>query len=111
MKERGWSFMETAPRDGTLIEIKNSYGIAPKYCLARWTKEYTNRQTGLIDTLTDHSWIIPGTNGGPCYDFEFAFLWRPYDGDPDRYVDPTNGLQDQPEYEINWMLRSRNIIL
>jgi hypothetical protein len=33
----GWRAMSTAPRDGTAIEIKDSYGLVPWYGVFRWT--------------------------------------------------------------------------
>src|SRR5690242_7899141 len=56
----GWRNMDTAPRDGTEIEIKCTYGYKPSFMKARWTNdkyagpiwqstqrlEYTNLVTG-----------------------------------------------------------------
>lgn len=35
----GWQSMITAPHDGTWVELKCTYGVAPWYCVARWTDE------------------------------------------------------------------------
>ena len=34
-----WRPINTAPRDGTVIEIKNNYGLAPWYDLFRWERK------------------------------------------------------------------------
>lgn len=69
--------MSTAPRDGTIIEIKCSYGIMPWYALGQYIdgelRQYPDSMKG---------W----TN-------ENSLSWREFDGDPENYVDPTNGAQ------------------
>jgi hypothetical protein len=86
----GWQRIVSAPRDGTAIEIKNDYGIMPTYSLCKWVHgegwKYVNDESrGVIDG--DH------------------LTWRPYEGDPANYVDPTNGAQETREYWQRGMRR------
>lgn len=32
----GWNWMSQAPKDGTVIEIRNGFGLLPTYSIARW---------------------------------------------------------------------------
>lgn len=34
----GWQSMDTAPKDGSIIEIMNTYGLVPWYGLFKWSK-------------------------------------------------------------------------
>lgn len=80
----GWRSMESAPRDGTVVEIKCSYGVAPWYGLFKW----------------DHSWgegrwtSPDGMSGVGNNSIE----WRPYAGDVATYTDPTGGVQNDMAY-------------
>lgn len=84
----GWRSMSEAPTDGTVIEVKNSAGVAPHYGLHSWR----------VDRFGDPQW----------YDFQShptffdagnpRFSWRPYSGDIAQYVDPTHGAQDKMAY-------------
>lgn len=94
----GWRPMETAPRDGTYVELKCTYGIAPWYCIARWTDEdVAYGQDGQMHPFKDTrlSWRKPD-GGGPT-DEQFL-QWRPYTQDVASYTDPTGGTQNDPAY-------------
>lgn len=78
-----WRSIDTVPRDGTLVELRNNYGVLPTYSLCRWM---------------DGRWknAHPAQGGGPI---DGAYLqWRPYDGDLANYVDPTGGVQWNAAY-------------
>ena len=94
----GWNSMDTAPRDGTWVEIKNTYGVAPWYCVARWTREDFARcsdGTRKKFEMPDPAWVTPD-GGGPCS--EGSLHWRPYAGEVSAYIDPTGGMQNQMAY-------------
>ena len=76
-----WRPMSEALRDGTWVEVMNTYGVAPSYSLCRWTDEKAWR-----------------SRGGNFFREEGHLKWRPYAGDPDNYVDPTGGLQNDMAY-------------
>jgi hypothetical protein len=82
----GWQPMETAPRDGTVIEVRNTYGVAPTYSLAKWGMGFGGERW---QKATDPSsgWIS-----------ESSLWWRPYAGDVSAYVDPTGGAQNDMAY-------------
>lgn len=94
----GWRSMDSAPRDGTLVGLKNTYGVAPWYCVARWTDEAIaigeNGERHPFK-MSEPSWQKP-EGGGPCG--EQWLHWRPYDGSPEAYVDPTGGMQNDMAY-------------
>lgn len=92
-----WQTMGSAPRDGTWVEIKNSYGVAPYFGLARWTTDgLAQGSEGLVPFQHEKpQWV---TDDGGGYGSEDKLTWRPYDGDIKAYVDPTNGMQNSPAY-------------
>lgn len=93
----GWQEMSSAPRDGTWIEVKNTYGVAPSYGLARWTDEgMAHGPDGLVPYKRREPAWDDGEGGG-YMDGEHLH-WRPYDGNPKTYIDPTGGLQNSPAY-------------
>jgi hypothetical protein len=85
----GWSPLSEAPRDGTWVEVLNDYGVAPTYGLYHWNK------SGWWET----SAAISGLGGDTC------MFFRPYKGDPAKYVDPTHGEQYKTEYWCRAMNR------
>lgn len=90
--------MDTAPRDGTYVELKNTYGVAPWYCIARWTDEnFALGANGTKMTFKTNkpSWVKPD-GVGPFS--EESLHWRPYNGSVEDYVDPTGGMQNDPAY-------------
>lgn len=105
----GWQPISSAPREGTIIETKNSYGVAPTYCLARWTAEVSclafvqqedgsTKQERTTYIGNSPSWQrADSQDGGNPMDGPHL-TWRPYKGDPAAYVDPTGGLQNSMAY-------------
>jgi hypothetical protein len=81
----GWSDIITAPRDGTVIETQNNYGIAPTFGLHKWER-------GGWKNANDPT---RGVGDGP------HLSWRPYTGAVKDYRDPTNGKQMTENY---WLL-------
>lgn len=94
---RDWQPMSSAPRDGTWVELKCSYGVAPWYCVARWTNEdiAIGRDGPVKITNAEPAWREP-EGGGPFS--EGSLEWRPYRGEPEEYSDPTGGLQNSMAY-------------
>lgn len=93
-----WRSMESAPRDGTWVELKNTYGVAPWYRLGRWTRERTSQdQTGEIVSYAAEtpSWDFGDATG---ISDEEHLQWRPYSGDIKAYTDPTGGAQNSAAY-------------
>lgn len=95
-----WRPIDTAPRDGTTIEVRCTYGVAPWFDLYHWTE-------------TPGTWACP-TDGTPCraqsgrwtkvsdenssFDPSGSFTWRPYSGAAANYIDPTGGAQSSAAY-------------
>jgi hypothetical protein len=83
-QEDGWYPIDTAPRTGEPIEIRNSNGARPWYGLFQWQgdgwQQSQNPQVRIMTGVGD--WLT----------------WRPYTGRPEEYEDPTRGAQDTPEY-------------
>lgn len=101
-----WQPMSTAPRDGTPVELRCTYGVAPWYGLFSWTDE------AMVSVTICHSdgtqtheprqlhKVTPGWHdaSGQGVSDEQYLTWRPYSGNAGGYVDPTGGLQDNPAY-------------
>lgn len=91
--------MEEAPRDGTIIEVRNDSGIAPSFGLWKWStdRSWKSPDGSTVVIERDPTWI-----GVRDHKISFAesakFTWRPWEGDPDKYIDPTGGLQNSPAY-------------
>jgi hypothetical protein len=95
----GWKQINSAPHDGTVVEIMQTYGIAPWYGRFKWTKEvYIPDQNGVPhrEILQNPEWVNldePGHSVGE----ECAF-WRPLKPNDKPYVDPTGGAQKSVAY-------------
>lgn len=80
----GWRSMDSAPRDGTVVELMCTYGVAPWYGLHRWDAEWKTWRSATDDRKS--------------VDGEATLHWRPTSQSPEAYTDPTNGAQDSREY-------------
>jgi hypothetical protein len=79
----GWNDITDAPRDGTVIELQNNWGIAPTYSICKWV-----HGRGWQDAADERSGVSDGSH----------LSWRPYEGSVEGYRDPTGGAQDSLEY-------------
>ena len=96
---QGWRPIGTAPKDGTIIEIRCTYGVAPWYGLYRWSNgiRYAIFQGQEVKILGSPGWVKVGDDMAG-FEEDPTFSWRPYTGNASIYVDPTGGAQDSPEY-------------
>lgn len=78
-----WRSMLTAPRDGTVIEVLETYGYAPWFGLFKYDRTWA----------TFPYWKSVDQVGTGLSTEDCAF-WRPYKG-TGKYVDPTGGLQNK----------------
>jgi hypothetical protein len=90
-----WRPMSEAPRDGTWIEIQNSWGAYPTYDLARWTDQVVahSMHSGgkfIYTNPNGPDWLTRRDQG---YITERVLMWHPYSGDRMNYTDPTRGAQ------------------
>lgn len=101
VEQSDWHDMTTAPRDGTVIEIMCTYGVAPHYDLYKWTdiSGAFCLTDGRIVEFNDgrKSWkkardASVGLSG------ESTMRWRLYSGAIDSYIDPTGGAQNEAAY-------------
>lgn len=99
--EGGWRSMDSAPRDGTVVELRCTYGVAPWYDLFKWTAENAPIiQDGVTYNFRDDQaprWkkaqnLQSSVDDGPY------LSWRPYNGDAASYTDPTGGAQNDMAY-------------
>lgn len=99
-QEQGdWHSMESAPRDGTIIEVRCTYGVAPWYGIFRWTDEmsYQNQDGTTTKLKGEPRWTKVGDDASGFTE-DGTFTWRPYRNDGAAYVDPTGGFQNDPRY-------------
>lgn len=94
--DEGWQAMDTAPRDGTIIEIRSDYGPAPYFGLFRWTDEQ-RLSGGLVRRLDTARWVNAQEPILALWN-EVGLSWRPTNGAPPhgasgdvRLVDPRRG--------------------
>jgi hypothetical protein len=78
-----WKPLSSAPHDGTVVEVLNTYGIAPTYRLFKY-----DAKLHWIQADAKHGGLI----GEDC------MYWRSYTGAIDKYVDPTGGKQNSVAY-------------
>ncbi len=78
----GWKPEKTAPHDGTVVEMLETFGIAPWYDIFKW-------KSGRWQSVSrpDH-----GVGVDEC------LFWRPYKPTGNPYTDPTGGAQNSVEY-------------
>src|SRR5262249_475421 len=121
-----WQEMSSAPHDGTVVEVMCTYGVAPWFALARWSRQ----RMWVWGHDDGPAWQIvapiqKGSLGGG-YVNEGSLKWRPYNGPPPvkekrvaqqvnamtgeksetvfeietvpGYVDPTGGAQETVNY-------------
>lgn len=100
----GWKPVASAPHDGTVVEMMETFGIAPWYGIYKWTKEATStdeKGARIPIKLNSPTWISidrPGTS----VDEDECLFWRPYTN-AGKYVDPTGGAQDTVEYWCRYL--------
>ncbi len=83
-----WQPIKTAPRDGTVIETKCTYGVAPWYGLHKWDS---------YEWRTEKEWRSATDSRSSVTEGPYLY-WRPFNGNPSEYVDPTNGVQEDMAY-------------
>lgn len=113
--DRDWQPMATAPKDGTIIEVKCTYGVAPWFDLFRWTNKYrvsvtecgTDRdgkpysnQKPPEEITGDFRWHSATKDGSSIDGEDDSFMWRPTSQIPESYIDPTGGAQNTQGYWI-----------
>ena len=96
----GWQPVKTAPRDGTTVEMMETYGVAPWYGLFKWIRRETEIKStdGKVYHFKDKepSWVsLEDPNKGVVEDS--CLFWRPYKR-VGTYVDPTGGAQKSVAY-------------
>jgi hypothetical protein len=104
----GWKSAKSAPHDGTIVEMVQTYGIAPWYGIFKWTREAMVesvacdgknpcRSEGMRPYLKDQPTWMQLDNPGHSVDEDACLFWRPYKGSG-KYVDPTGGAQNSVAY-------------
>jgi hypothetical protein len=89
-----WKSLNSAPHDGTVVEVLNTYGLAPTYGLFKYVK-------------ADKWWQdVRKANQGIVS--EVCMYFRPYNGTVSAYVDPTGGAQDSVAYWCAYAHRPYN---
>lgn len=95
----GWHDMETAPRDGTTIEIENAGGGKPWRGLYRWggVQDFYEDERLPGEDMSASGWRgVPNAGSGF---YTGAKAWRAFKGDPETYEDPYSSF-DQFDYVI-----------
>lgn len=105
-----WRRIESAPKDGTVIEIQNSFGIRPWYGLFKWdnkmpiTTYACNGEPSTCSVVSvktqniPYSWVQVNESGTALDMADIDYLrWRPYHRHG-AYVDPIMDLQTIPGY-------------
>ena len=95
----GWQPISLAPRDGTTIEMLETYGVAPWYGLFKWTRYRVALDLDgkfHVFTAIEPSWI-GADNPTRGVQEDSCLFWRPYKG-TGKYVDPTGGAQNSMAY-------------
>ena len=87
-----WRPLHEAPRGGRVVEVLNTYGVAPTYGLFRFVE---NSEDGYWSSYDGNSVLVS----------EACMFFRPFTGDPNHYVDPTHGRQFTTKYWCDAMHR------
>jgi hypothetical protein len=118
--DHGWQSMDSAPRDGTIIEIQNNYGAAPWYGIYHYggkvsvescPSETIATAAGTLSVThwpcenptiyqidAGDSWVSENQIGSTLSPSdESRFKWRPYRA-AGNYVDQTQGAQQTTGY-------------
>ncbi len=82
-----WKPASTAPRDGTVVEMAETYGTAPWY--------------GVFKYVNGHWQKANSPNEGVSEDE--CLFWRPYKSNVAAYKDPTGGAQNTVKYWCDHM--------
>lgn len=118
-----WRLMSSAPRDGRVIEIKNSFGLKPTYGLFMWDDSGPKPGWWMqVSERPDPTALPPGMVGVMPFTIKnmpvgssvtislrdcpiglddknaASLSWRPYVGEIKDYVDPTRGEQFKNRY-------------
>lgn len=94
-----WRPISSAPHDGTVIEVRCTYGVAPWYGIYRWTdtRKLRDQNGQESEWKSEPSWVkVSDESSGFIEDS--TFTWRPYSGRVSSYVDPTGGAQNSAAY-------------
>lgn len=99
-----WRPGTQAPHDGTVVELMQTYGLAPTYGLFKWTRDIPSMEYGKIVFYTTENavWINLDHLGMFMADSECIY-WRPYRATSYKYADPTGGAQHTAKYWCNHM--------
>ena len=104
-----WKSVDSAPRDGTSVEMLETYGIAPWYGLFRWTTDEAAFEinTGKVMHFKNRtpSWQAVDNPGHSVVEDNCLF-WRPYHGSGSAYVDSTRGAQQSVAYWCAYLHRA-----
>ncbi len=107
----GWKPGATAPRDGTIVETMETYGVAPWYARVKWLKKgqtYPSTITTVspdgkrktepyIATESAGRWMnVDNPQQGPSDDE--CLFWRATKQTGKTYIDPTRGAQNTTAY-------------
>lgn len=106
-----WKQVSTAPKDGRKVEMLETHGIAPWYELFYWRAkgvkyktlvhfQIGDKRAGVREeefTESEGRWVqVSNPDMGVTEDS--CLFWRPYMGDPNKYVDPTGGASRTVKY-------------
>lgn len=97
-QQQDWHPIGTAPKDGTVIEVRCTYGVAPWYGLFIWKEIVVlHDNNGESHEMRSPGWKRVGDDSS-SFEEGSSFTWRPYRGMTISYIDPTGGAQDSPAY-------------
>src|SRR6266705_4767231 len=93
-----WKAVNSAPRNGTAVEMLETFGTAPTYGRFAWTRDHTSLDSEgkMVHFRASPSWVNLDKPGFGVVENDCLF-WRPYKG-TGHYIDPTNHQQDNVAY-------------